>query len=140
MNTGLLINKLSNCLRRRSGEIQRSVGITGAQGAILDFIIAESAADEVCQRDIEKEFGLRPSTATEVLQSLEAVGLIRRVPSARDARIKNIEFTPQAGGIRAVLKGEINDTERLLLKGITPAEHELFMAVGAKMLRNMSGE
>lgn len=137
MNTGLMINKLSNCLRRRSGAIQRSVGVTGAQGAILDYILVESALGEVCQRDIEREFGLRPSTATEVLQSLEAVGLIRRVPSPSDARRKNIVFTPQADSIRAALKNEISETEALLLRGISPAEQELFLAIGAKMLSNL---
>lgn len=140
MNTGLLINKLSNCLRRRSGEIQRSVGVSGAQGAILDYILVESAAGEVCQRDIEREFGLRPSTATEVLQSLEAAQLIRRVPSERDARRKNIVFTPQAESIRQALAGEIRETEALLLRGVSAEEQAQFLAIGRKMLRNLSGE
>lgn len=138
MNTGLLINKLSNCLRRRSGEIQRSVGVSGAQGAVLDFILVESSADNVCQRDIEREFGLRPSTATEMLQSLENAGLIRRIPDANDARRKNIVFTPQAETIRQALAGEITETETLLLQGITPEEQTQFFAIGQKMLRNLS--
>lgn len=140
MNTGLLINKLSNCLRRRSGEIQKSVGISGSQGAILDFILVESAAGEVYQRDIEREFGLRPSTATEVLQALEAAGLIRRLPSPSDARRKSIVFTPQAENIRQALAGEITETEALLLRGVSPAEQAQFIAIGRKMLRNLNGE
>lgn len=139
MNTGLLINKISNCLRRHSGEIQKNVGVSGAQGAILDFILVESACGSVCQRDIEREFGLRPSTATEVLQALEAAALIRRVPDEHDARRKNIEFTPQAGSIRDALAEEITQTEALLLRGVTPAEQAQFMAIGQKMLRNLSG-
>lgn len=139
MNTGLLINKLSNCLRRRSGEIQRSVGVTGTRGAILDYILVESAAGEVCQRDIEREFGLRPSTATEMLQSMEKEGLIRREPSPSDARRKNIVFTPQADSIRAALKAEITETESLLLRGITPEEQAQFAVICAKMLSNLNG-
>lgn len=138
MNTGLLINKLSNCLRRRSGAVQKSVGVTSAQGAVLDYILVESAAGEVCQRDIEREFGLRPSTATELLQTLEAMQLIRRVPAASDARRKNIEFTPQAESLRSALKAEITETEQLLLRGISPAEQAQFAAVCAKMLRNLN--
>lgn len=139
MNTGMLINRLSNCLRRRSGEIQKKVGVSGAQGAILDYIIVESACGSVCQRDIEREFGLRPSTATEVLQSLETAALIRRVPDEHDARRKNIEFTQQAGSIRDALADEITQTEALLLRGITPAEQAQFMAIGQKLLRNLGG-
>lgn len=140
MNTGMLINRLSNCLRRRSGEIQRSVGVSGAKGAILDYILVVSATGEVCQRDIEREFGLRPSTATEVLQSLENAGLIRRIPSPTDARRKDIVFTSQAESIRQALADEITGTEALLLQGISPAEQAQFLAIGRRMLRNLSGE
>lgn len=140
MNTGRLINKLSNCLRRRSGEVQKSVGVTGTQGEILDFILVDSAEGEVCQRDVEREFGLRPSTATEMLQSLEAMGLIRREPSESDARRKKIVFTTQADSIHEKLKGEISETEALLLRGITPDEQAQFAAICAKMLCNLNGE
>lgn len=139
MNTGKLINKLSNCLRRRSGEIQRSLGVSGAQGAVLDYILVESAAGEVCQRDIEREFGLRPSTATGLLHTLEAAELIRRVPAKDDARRKSIAFTPQAEQLRQALSAEINETEALLLRGITPEEQAQFFAIGQKMLRNLRG-
>jgi len=140
VNTGMLINRLSNCLRRRSGEIQRSVGVSGAQGAILDYILVASATGEVCQRDIEREFSLRPSTASEVLRAMEDAGLIRRVPSPTDARRKDIAFTPQAESIRQTLADEITGTEALLLRGISPAEQAQFLAIGRKMLRNLSGE
>lgn len=140
MNTGLLINKLSNCLRRRSGEIQKSLGISGAQGAILDYILVVSAGGEVCQRDIEKEFGLRPSTATEVLKALEAAGLIRRVPAPGDARRKNIVFTQQAESLQKALAGEIAETEALLLSRVSAEEQAQFMAIGQKMLESLGGE
>ena len=138
MKTGLLINKLSNCLRRRSAEIQRTVGVSGAQGAILDYVLIESAAGPVCQRDIEREFGLRPSTATEALRALERQGLIRREQDAQDARRKNIVFTEQAETCCAVLSAEIFETESLLLRGITPEEQAVFLEIGGRMLKNLS--
>ena len=86
METGKMINRISNRLRRRSAKIQEAVGISGAQGNILDYIILESMAHDVYQKEIEQEFGLRPSTATEALKTLEAKGLIHRVPNKNDAR------------------------------------------------------
>ena len=40
-------------------------------GNILNYILVESQNRSVYQKDIEQEFGLRPSTATEALKSLK---------------------------------------------------------------------
>ena len=69
MQTGKKINQISNRLRRRSRAIQETIGISGAQGNILNYILVESQNRSVYQKDIEQEFGLRPSTATKALQS-----------------------------------------------------------------------
>ena len=71
MQTGKKINQISNRLRRRSRAIQETIGISGAQGNILNYILVESQSRSVYQKDIEQEFGLRPSTATEALKSLK---------------------------------------------------------------------
>ena len=71
MQTGKKINQISNRLRRRSRAIQETIGISGAQGNILNYILVESQNRSVYQKDIEQEFGLRPSTATETLKSLK---------------------------------------------------------------------
>ena len=71
MQTGKKINQISNRLRRRSRAIQETIGISGAQGNILNYILVESQNRSVYQKDIEQEFGLRPSTATEALKLLK---------------------------------------------------------------------
>ena len=70
MQTGKLINGISNRLRRRSQVVQKRIGISGAQGNVLDYILVESENHPVYQKEIEKEFGLRPPTATELLRTL----------------------------------------------------------------------
>ena len=77
MQTGKKINQISNRLRRRSRAIQETIGISGAQGNILNYILVESQNRSVYQKDIEQEFGLRPSTATETLKSLKKNELMR---------------------------------------------------------------
>ena len=77
MQTGKKINQISNRLRRRSRAIQETIGISGAQGNILNYILVESQKRSVYQKDIEQEFGLRPSTATEALKSLKKNELMR---------------------------------------------------------------
>ena len=140
METGKMINRISNRLRRRSRKVQETVGISGARGNILDYILVESEKHNVYQKEIEKEFGLRPSTATEVLKHLEEEGLIVRIPDEDDGRYKKIVFTEKAEEIQNALRREIVRSEDILLEGISPEEQEIFMKITAKMLENLERE
>ena len=140
METGKMINRISNRLRRRSKKVQEAIGITGAKGNILDYILVESEKHNVYQKEIEKEFGLRPSTATEVLKNLEAEELIVRIPDELDGRYKKIVFTKKAEQIRNDLREEIWKSEEILLRGISVQEKEIFMKITAKMLENLEQE
>ena len=140
MEAGKMINRISNRLRRRSGKAQETIGITGAKGNILNYILLESEKHNVYQKDIEKEFGLRPSTATEVLKNLEEEELIVRIQDEEDGRYKKIVFTDNSEKTRDSLRGKIKKTDELLLKGITPEEQEIFMKITAKMLENLQQE
>ena len=137
MDTGKVINKISNRLRRRSAALQEKLGISGAQGNVLHYILIDGRKRPVYQKDIEKEFGLRPSTATEALKNLEAKGLICRISEKQDGRLKRIELTSKAEEIRHLITSEIAESENLLLKGITEEERRIFIEIGKKMLKNL---
>ena len=137
MDTGKVINKISNRLRRRSVALQEKLGMSGAQGNILNYILVDGRKRPVYQKDIEKEFGLRPSTATEALKNLEAKGLICRISEKQDGRLKRIELTSKAEEIRHLITSEIAESENLLIKGITEEERRIFIEIGKKMLKNL---
>ena len=137
MDTGKVINKISNRLRRRSVALQEKLGMSGAQGNILNYILVDGRKRPVYQKDIEKEFGLRPSPATEALKNLEAKGLICRISEKQDGRLKRIELTSKAEEIRHLITSEIAESENLLLKGITEEERRIFIEIGKKMLKNL---
>ena len=137
METGKMINRISNRLRRRSMAVQESVGISGSQGNILDYILVEGMKRKVYQKDIEREFGLRPPTASEVLKALEKRELICRVPDEEDGRWKRIVFTKKAEKIHEALRREIEESEALLLRGISREEQETFLEIAGKMLKNL---
>ncbi|WP_373263153.1 MarR family winged helix-turn-helix transcriptional regulator [Hungatella hathewayi] len=137
MDTGKLINKISIRLRRRSERMGKNLGITEVQGRILDFILVDGRDRPLYQKDIEKEFGLRPSTATELLKTLESRKMIQRVSSEEDGRYKKIQFTEAAEDIRLALQQEIRKTEGLLVEGISREELNTFMKVAEKMLENL---
>lgn len=137
MDTGKLINKISIRLRRRSEKMGKNFGITEIQGRILDFILVDGRDRSLYQKDIEKEFGLRPSTATELLKTLESRKMIQRVSSEEDGRYKKIQFTEAADDIRTALQQEIQKTEELLIEGIPQEDLNTFMKVAETMLANL---
>lgn len=137
MDTGKLINKISIRLRRRSEKMGKNLGITEVQGRILDFILVDGKDRPLYQKDIEKEFGLRPSTATELLKTLESRKMIQRVSSEEDGRYKKIQFTEAAEDIRLALQQEIQKTEGVLVEGISREDLNTFMKVAEKMLENL---
>ena len=137
MEAGKIINCISNRLRNRSQAVHMELGIGSAQGKVLNYILVESENHPVYQKEIEEEFGLRPSTATETLKNLEQAELICRVPESEDGRYKKIVFTEQARKIEHILRKEIMESEELLLQGITEEERKEFLRIAEKMLRNL---
>lgn len=137
METGMIINKISHRLRRRSQAVQESIGISEAQGRILNYILAEGSRRNVYQKDIEEEFDLRPPTASSFLRNLEEQEMISRVPDETDGRLKKLIFTEKADTIRLALEEEIVETERRLLDGITDEEQKMFLRLAEKMFHNL---
>lgn len=137
METGMIINKISHRLRRRSQAVQESIGISEAQGRILNYILAEGSRRNVYQKDIEEEFDLRAPTASSILRNLEKQEMISRVPDETDGRLKKLIFTEKADKIRLALEEEIVETERRLLDGITDEEQKMFLRLAEKMFHNL---
>ena len=88
-------------------------------------------------KDVEKEFDLRPSTATGLLGALEKKGLIQRISNTQDGRYKILHPTEKAQNIRGELAEEIRKKEAALTKGIPKQELEQFKQTAEKMLRNL---
>ncbi|RHS84144.1 MULTISPECIES: MarR family transcriptional regulator [unclassified Clostridium] len=140
METGKMINCISNRLRNRSQEVHTQLGIGSAQGKILNYVLVESEAHSVYQKDLEREFGLRPSTVTEMLNALEQKKLIQRVSDEWDGRYKKIVFTEKARSMKDRIRQEVEETEHLLLQGITEQEKQEFLRIAGKMLQNLEAE
>lgn len=135
-----MINCISNRLRNRSQEVHTQLGIGSAQGKILNYVLVESEAHSVYQKDLEREFGLRPSTVTEILNALEQKKLIQRVSDEWDGRYKKIIFTEKARSMKDRIRQEVEETEHLLLQGITEQEKQEFLRIAGKMLQNLEAE
>lgn len=129
------VSKLSNKLRRRIDAFSTHGQMSGSAGRALHFLLAQQ--DDVYQKDIEDEFSLRPSTATELLKTMERDGLIRREPVPQDARCKRIVVTEKALGYRQAVMDDILGLEAELTRNIPPEDLDVFFRVIEQMLDNM---
>ena len=67
---------------------------TSTQEWFLVYIVQRKGQD-VFQKDLETQFNVRGSTATEILKAMERKGLILREPLPQNKRAKKITLTPK---------------------------------------------
>lgn len=130
------VSKLSNKLRRKLDMLSSRKEFSGSQGRTLHFLLAQT--EDVFQKDIEEEFSIRPSTATELLKQMEANGLIRREPVAYDNRLKKIVLTDKALMYKQQVVEDLTSLEKTLTKGISEDDMKVFFEVIEKMMDNLS--
>ena len=112
-------------------------GLTGVQNAIMGFIMDHAKKQDVFQKDIEKEFNIRRSTATIMLQILEQKGYIRRSAVEYDARLKKIELTTKAEKMQQRVRHEIDLFHDEIEKGFSKEEREQLLYLLDKIKRNL---
>ena len=123
---------IADLLLKRAGdsceEVANEKQLTGTHGYILGYL-AHHEDTPVYQKDIEQHFGIRRSSASNVLTLMEKNGLIRRMTVDEDARLKRIVMTPK--GV-AVHTDTVNAFERIsarALEGVDPKDLEVFYNV-----------
>ena len=129
---------LSNCIKRKMQQAAESMGITGTQSRVLQYICEESKHKEVFQRDIEEAFQIRRSTVTQIIQLMEHNGLIVRESVERDARLKRLMLTEKAYKIEQVMEGQIMDMENKLSQNISCEEKEMLLQILNKIRNNLT--
>lgn len=130
------VGKLSNKLRRKIDMLSSRKEFSGSQGRTLHFLLAQT--DDVFQKDIEEEYSIRPSTATELLKQMEKNGLIIRKPADYDNRLKKIELTDKALIYKKQVVEDLTELEEKLTKGIPEEKLDVFFEVIEKMMDNLS--
>ena len=88
-------------IERMADRQARISGVSGSQARLLAFLSIVSMEQDIFQKDIEEEFGIRPSSVTGLLQALEQEGLISRESVSTDGRLKKIVLTGKAKEIQA---------------------------------------
>lgn len=138
---GFQIKSINNLIRRNLSVRFAEAGldeISGMQGPMLGYIRDRSEQQDVFQRDLEKEFNIRRSTATVMLQNLEQKGYIVREAVAQDARLKRIVLTDKAVEVDMAIRKQIDAFNEELEAGITEEERTELFRILDKIIENLS--
>ena len=140
-DAGKWINRVSHQLKRQMSCEDQQPGqdvLTNMQKHILHFILLETMHRDLFQRDLEKEFKVRRSTATGTLQLLEKKGYLYREPVKKDARLKRIVPTEKALKLRGKLLANIRRREAQIRKGISEEDMKVFVRVLKQISSNLT--
>lgn len=110
--------------------------LTGMQYGIIRYI-GQRENEEIFQRDIEKEFNIRRSTASGILQLMEKNGLIHRHSVKGDARLKRIVLTEKALEHHKQAEKKMKQIDNKIKLGISEEEIEIFLRILNKMKENL---
>lgn len=138
-NLGMALRNVNILIKRRLeglSTIKTIDNVTGTHGYIIGYLKSREGQD-VFQKDVEKRFSMRRSTATAILQLMEKNGLIVRESVPYDARLKRIVLTDKANELFYLLEEELKCNEELLKRGLTQEEIETLLSLLYKVQSNL---
>lgn len=140
---GRLIGIVSNMIRRVMDKKFADSPYSPAETACIAFIsgrVRENPDKPVFQKDIEKEFNLRSSTASETIKNLEKKGLLCREEMEGDGRKKKLILTQLAKDYDENNKAKLHEMELALTKDILPEDLDVYRKVAKQMIENLKME
>lgn len=140
LKLGLDISKINHIISRKMDASVISAiddNLTVSQAYVIDFISNEGKDKEIFQKDLEREFDLKRSSISLMLNNMEKSDLIERVPVTEDARLKKIILTQKSIKIYEKISTAIDLIENKLSENITPEEIKVFQSVLDKIRNNL---
>lgn len=121
---GYLVRRLNQIHYAIFAEECRQYNITPVQYGMLTALTVMPGID---QKTLGHELGLDRTNTADVLKRLEDRGLVRRVPSTVDGRVKNAFVTPEGEQITHAMHGAMARAQERLLAPLSAAERKKFM-------------
>ena len=134
---GFRIRLIANLIRRNiEKNADKNEKIHHIHGWAIDYLY-ENENKDIFQKDFEKQFSIRRSTASNILKSMENNGLISRVSVNHDARLKKIILTEKAIDIHEKIINAVDKNENLIKSGLTNNEIIQFFTITDKIIKNL---
>ncbi len=137
MHIGPLIKLLNKEFEQLHTEKASSMGLTPAQLFVLHYI-AKHQGENICHRNIEKQFELTHATVSGIISRLEQKGFINCYADENDRRFRNIIITDKAKCVENEMKRHIELYEAQLVKGFSEEEKRLLISFIIRLLENIN--
>jgi DNA-binding MarR family transcriptional regulator len=133
------IKNLDNAIfRKMFKKMKESHGMpfNPMQGEIAKILFKNKDKD-IYQRDLEKIIGIRRSTISGILKTMEKNGLIMRIDSVDNRKVKKIILTEKALNIHSSIADKVKEMNNEIIKGISEEELIVFFNVADKIKKNL---
>lgn len=137
LHMGPLIKLLNKEFEQLHSKKAKAMGLTPAQLFVLHYISVRQG-ENICHRDIEKQFELSHATVSGIISRLESKGFIRCFSSENDRRFRNIILTDKAKCCENEMKKNIEHYEMQLVEGFSEEEKLLLHGFILRLLQNVN--
>lgn len=110
--------------------------LSQVQGKIINYLL-KYKKEKVYQRDLEKILGLRRSTISGILQTMEKNNIIKRLDVKEDARIKQIILTDNALARHKEIAKKFQKIEKSIRKNISKKDLQTFFETVEQIKKNL---
>lgn len=122
-------------MRRENNQLFTEYGVTPVQMHALIFIHKSvKSGQRVCQKDVEKQINLRPSSVSTLISNLEKDGFLVRTVSDGDARSKYLELTEKGKYVCIKDKLFMDSCDSAIQNALTEEEQEVFEKLLQKII------
>ena len=114
--------------------IRKLENLSGTNGFIIVYIY--KSKEDVFQKDIEREFGITRSTASNIISLMEKKNLVVREKVDYDARLKKLSLTDEAKKYCEAVINDLYNFELSITKDISEKDLDIFLDVLSKIENN----
>ncbi len=115
--------------------IKKLDNVSGTNGFIIVYIY--KSENDVYQKDIEKEFGITRSTASNIISLMEKKNLVIREKVESDARLRKLVLTDIAKEYCEAVLNDLVKFDEELTKGISDKDLDTFCKVLEQLNHNL---
>ncbi|MGP4103914.1 MarR family winged helix-turn-helix transcriptional regulator [Nonomuraea sp. KM90] len=130
-DTGFLLARTSGLIVRVTNAYLARHDLRARHFSVLSYVCD---LDGASQRQIAAFLGLDPSPVVALIDTLEAQGLVERLPHPNDRRARLVAPTPAGKVLREQAKQDVRAAREQFLSDLSPQERELLL----DMLRRLA--
>lgn len=132
---GPMLGRCAHLSRERMDARLSRYDVTPVQTHTLLYL--HHCQGQASQCEVVQHLQVKPSTANGILDRMEEKALLTRSVSSTDARRRQITLTEKGAKLQEELSQAFDETEALMMKGLTGEERECFFSCLERIIQNL---